>query len=167
MSCAAWTRRSTPSPSSGRPSAAPVNVHLARSHRVAAVYDSHDLAVVAELADHVAVMYAGRIVELSERVALSLAAASRYRDQLSGGERQRVAIALRVETGLSMLFITHNLALIRTIADRVLVMTQGRIVETGAVIEVFEAPSAEYTRQLLANTPSIEAALGEAAVPSE
>lgn len=67
---------------------------------------------------------------------------------------------LRREIGLSILFITHNLALIRTIADRVCVMTGGRIVETGATIAVFETPNAEYTRQLLANTPSIEAALG-------
>jgi oligopeptide/dipeptide ABC transporter ATP-binding protein len=68
---------------------------------------------------------------------------------------------LRRDIGLSILFITHNLALIRTIADRVCVMTGGRIVENGATISVFETPSAEYTKQLLANTPSIEAALGQ------
>ena len=66
--------------------------------------------------------------------------------------------------GLSILFITHNLALIRTIADRVCVMTGGRIVETGVTEAVFESPTADYTRQLLANTPSVEAALGEVAV---
>jgi peptide/nickel transport system ATP-binding protein len=71
---------------------------------------------------------------------------------------------LRHEVGLSILFITHNLALIRTIADRVCVMTGGRIVETGATETVFESPTADYTRQLLANTPSIEAALGQVAV---
>ena len=71
---------------------------------------------------------------------------------------------LRQEMGLSILFITHNLALIRTIADRVCVMTGGRIVESGTVADVFESPSADYTRRLLANTPSIEAALGEATV---
>jgi peptide/nickel transport system ATP-binding protein len=66
---------------------------------------------------------------------------------------------LRAEMGLSILFITHNLALIRTIADRVAVMTEGRIVELGPVKQIFEAPEAQYTRQLLENTPSIEAAL--------
>jgi peptide/nickel transport system ATP-binding protein len=66
---------------------------------------------------------------------------------------------LRAETGLSMLFITHNLALIRTIADRVVVMTEGKIVESGATIGVFESPSAEYTTKLLSNTPTVEAAL--------
>jgi peptide/nickel transport system ATP-binding protein len=68
---------------------------------------------------------------------------------------------LREQTGLSILFITHNLALIRTIADRVSVMTEGRIVEADRVSDVFEAPKADYTRQLLANTPTIEAALGK------
>jgi peptide/nickel transport system ATP-binding protein len=67
---------------------------------------------------------------------------------------------LRTETGLSMLFITHNLALIRTIADRVIVMTEGRIVEAGPTLDVFNSPSAEYTGKLLANTPTVESALG-------
>jgi peptide/nickel transport system ATP-binding protein len=69
---------------------------------------------------------------------------------------------LRREMGLSMLFITHDLALIRTIADRVAVMNQGRIVEEGPVDAILTAPSADYTRELLANTPSIEIALGHA-----
>jgi peptide/nickel transport system ATP-binding protein len=64
--------------------------------------------------------------------------------------------------GLSLLFITHDLALIRTIADRVAVMNEGRIVEQGAVDDILTAPTADYTRQLLANTPSIEVALGKA-----
>ena len=69
---------------------------------------------------------------------------------------------LRRQMGLSLLFITHDLALIRTIADRVAVMNQGRIVEQGPVDAILTAPSAEYTRELLANTPSIEVALGHA-----
>jgi peptide/nickel transport system ATP-binding protein len=73
---------------------------------------------------------------------------------------------LRNEMGLSLLFITHDLALIRTIADRVAVMNQGKIVELGAVQQIFTAPSAEYTRELLANTPSIEVVLGHATAPS-
>ena len=64
---------------------------------------------------------------------------------------------LRVRMGLSLLFITHNLALIRTIADRVAVMTQGRIVELGPTATVLAEPSAPYTQQLLANTPTIAA----------
>ncbi len=74
---------------------------------------------------------------------------------------------LRDEMGLSLLFITHDLALIRTVADRVAVMTEGRIVEHGTVAEVFAAPKALYTRTLLANTPSIEAALAVTGVRAE
>ncbi len=66
---------------------------------------------------------------------------------------------LRAQTGLSMRFITHNPAPIRTIADRVVVMTQGRIVESGPTLDVFTSPSAEYTGKLLATTPTVEAAL--------
>jgi peptide/nickel transport system ATP-binding protein len=65
---------------------------------------------------------------------------------------------LRTQMGLSLLFITHNLALIRTIADRVAVMTEGRIVELGPTAQVLEHPSAPYTQQLLANTPNIATA---------
>jgi peptide/nickel transport system ATP-binding protein len=61
-----------------------------------------------------------------------------------------------------MLLITHDLALIRTIADRVAVMNEGRIVEQGTVDAILTAPTADYTRELLANTPSIEVALGHA-----
>jgi peptide/nickel transport system ATP-binding protein len=73
---------------------------------------------------------------------------------------------LRAQMGLSLLFITHDLALIRTIADRVVVMTDGRIVEEGPTERIFTAPAADYTRKLLANTPSIEVALGNVAAPA-
>jgi peptide/nickel transport system ATP-binding protein len=73
---------------------------------------------------------------------------------------------LRAEMGLSLLFITHDLALIRTIADRVAVMSDGRIVEQGPLERIFTSPDADYTRKLLADTPSIEIALGHAAAPS-
>jgi len=64
---------------------------------------------------------------------------------------------LQRELGLSLLFVTHNLALIRTIADTVIVMSNGRVVEAGRVEEVFASPKSDYTRQLLANTPSLRA----------
>jgi peptide/nickel transport system ATP-binding protein len=57
---------------------------------------------------------------------------------------------------LSLLFVTHNLALIRSFADRVVVMSRGRIVESGEVSDVFVAPRADYTRDLLASTPRLE-----------
>jgi peptide/nickel transport system ATP-binding protein len=61
-----------------------------------------------------------------------------------------------------MLFITHNLPLVRSIAQRVVVMSQGTIVEHGDVGQVLTDPRDPYTRQLLANTPSLEAAASEA-----
>jgi microcin C transport system ATP-binding protein len=54
---------------------------------------------------------------------------------------------------MAMLFITHDLGIVRKIADRVCVMTGGRIVEAGRVAEVFENPQHPYTRRLLAAEP--------------
>jgi len=65
---------------------------------------------------------------------------------------------LRRELGLGLLFVTHNLALISTIADRVAVMSQGVVVEAGQVRSVLDTPKEEYTRELLADTPTVEAA---------
>ncbi len=63
---------------------------------------------------------------------------------------------LQQQTGVSLLFVTHNLALTRTVADRVVVMRDGRVVEQGSVAQVFDAPSSDYTRQLLQHTPTVE-----------
>ena len=57
---------------------------------------------------------------------------------------------------------THNLALIRTIAEEVAVMSDGRIVESGKVDDVLDSPKEAYTKSLLADTPSLEAALAAA-----
>src|ERR1700712_1103890 len=55
--------------------------------------------------------------------------------------------------GMSMLFITHDLGIVCKFADRVCVMTKGKIVETGTVEQVFANPQHEYTRHLLASEP--------------
>jgi microcin C transport system ATP-binding protein len=60
---------------------------------------------------------------------------------------------LKERKGMSMLFITHDLGIVRKIADRVCVMTRGRIVEAGPTKEIFEAPQNDYTRHLLASEP--------------
>jgi microcin C transport system ATP-binding protein len=60
---------------------------------------------------------------------------------------------LRKETGMAILFITHDLHLVRKIADRVLVMEKGKIVEAGQVSEVFNNPQADYTKKLLLAKP--------------
>jgi microcin C transport system ATP-binding protein len=60
---------------------------------------------------------------------------------------------LKASRGMAMLFITHDLGIVRKIADRVCVMTNGRIVEQGPVADVFERPQHDYTRKLLAAEP--------------
>jgi peptide/nickel transport system ATP-binding protein len=69
---------------------------------------------------------------------------------------------LQREMQLGLLFVTHNLALIRTIADRVMVMSGGRIVESGNVDDVLDSPQDAYTKALLADTPSLETAVAAA-----
>jgi peptide/nickel transport system ATP-binding protein len=69
---------------------------------------------------------------------------------------------LQREMELGLLFVTHNLALIRTIAEEVAVMSGGRIVEFGKVEDVLESPADAYTKALLADTPSMELALAAA-----
>ncbi|MER9852988.1 MULTISPECIES: ABC transporter ATP-binding protein [unclassified Mesorhizobium] len=60
---------------------------------------------------------------------------------------------LKSRKGMSMLFITHDLGIVRKIADRVCVMTKGKIVETGPTKEIFAKPQHAYTRHLLAAEP--------------
>lgn len=62
---------------------------------------------------------------------------------------------LRRATDMSMLFVSHNLNVVRYICDRVMVMYLGRIVETGSVEEVFRRPVHPYTRLLTACTPGV------------
>lgn len=62
---------------------------------------------------------------------------------------------LQRELGLSMLFVTHNLPLVRSIADRTAVMADGRLVEVGTTEQVLSQPEHEYTKRLLADTPRI------------
>ncbi|MEL6607772.1 MAG: ABC transporter ATP-binding protein [Pseudomonadota bacterium] len=61
---------------------------------------------------------------------------------------------LKMSEGMSMLFITHDLTIVRRFADRVCVMKDGLIVEEGVTAEVFDAPQHPYTQMLLAAEPS-------------
>ena len=57
--------------------------------------------------------------------------------------------------GLTYLFISHSMPLVRYLCDRVVVMRRGRLVEMGECEQVCDAPSEEYTRQLIAATPEM------------
>jgi microcin C transport system ATP-binding protein len=121
-----------------------------------------------------------RIVELLTQVGIPepQTRLGSYPHQLSGGQRQRVMIAMALANEpataldvtvqaqilkllkdiqsrlhMAMLFITHDLGIVRKLADRVCVMKDGKIVESGPVEQVFTAPQHPYTRALLAAEP--------------
>ncbi|MER7187821.1 ABC transporter ATP-binding protein [Streptomyces hyaluromycini] len=63
---------------------------------------------------------------------------------------------LQRELGLALVFVAHDLAVVRQVSDRVAVMRRGRIVETGPADEVYDNPQDPYTRQLLAAVPALD-----------
>ena len=63
---------------------------------------------------------------------------------------------LQSELGVSYLFISHDLGVIHHISDRVLVMSEGKVVEHGSADDVLLRPQHPYTRQLVASLPALE-----------
>src|SRR6218665_1145714 len=62
-------------------------------------------------------------------------------------------IRLRQELGLTLLFISHDLSVVRHLCDRVAIMHRGKIVESGPAGEVYDNPQDDYTKRLLAAVP--------------
>jgi oligopeptide/dipeptide ABC transporter ATP-binding protein len=67
---------------------------------------------------------------------------------------------LQAETGMAILFITHDFGVVGRMCDRVAVMYAGRIVECGPVQQIFEAPQHPYTRALIASVPKMTGPVG-------
>jgi ABC-type dipeptide/oligopeptide/nickel transport system ATPase component len=63
---------------------------------------------------------------------------------------------LRLRKKVAFLFITHDLALVERLANRVLVLYKGEIIERGTVEEVFQSPQQDYTKELLRSAPRFE-----------
>ncbi len=70
---------------------------------------------------------------------------------------------LKRENNMAVLFITHDMAVVAQMADRVAVMYRGKIIETGPVAEIFENPREDYTKALLAAVPKLGEMRGRAA----
>ena len=68
-------------------------------------------------------------------------------------------VELSESFGLSYLFISHDLSLVKSITSRVLVMQSGEIVETGKTIDIFNNPSHQYTKTLIESSPNLEKSL--------
>jgi peptide/nickel transport system ATP-binding protein len=66
------------------------------------------------------------------------------------------------ELNLTLIFVSHDLSVVKHVCDRVAVMNQGQIVETGATGEVYAAPSHPYTRRLVSAIPTLQRALAGA-----
>ena len=64
---------------------------------------------------------------------------------------------LRRDRGLTYMFITHDLAVVRNVADRVAVFQAGRLVETGPTEQIFTAPQTDYARMLIGSVPVVDA----------
>jgi peptide/nickel transport system ATP-binding protein len=76
-------------------------------------------------------------------------------DVLVGAQVINLLRDLQRDYGLTYLFISHSMPLVRYLCDRVAVMQRGRLVEIGDVLEVCERPRESYTRELIAATPEL------------
>jgi peptide/nickel transport system ATP-binding protein len=77
-------------------------------------------------------------------------------DQLVAEEILKLLLRLQKELGVSYLYITHDLATVKAIADEIVVMNQGRVVESGPKSQVLAPPHHAYTELLLSSVPEMD-----------
>src|SRR5581483_981291 len=77
-------------------------------------------------------------------------------DQIVQEEILKLLMRLQSELGVTYIFITHDIATVRAIADRVVVMHRGRVVEQGPKAELLAPPHAPYTELLLSSVPEMD-----------
>ena len=68
----------------------------------------------------------------------------------------KLLLRLQSELGLTYMFITHDISTVKAIADQVVVMNEGRVVEQGSKTEVFRPPHPAYTELLLSSVPEMD-----------
>ncbi|HEY9424959.1 MAG TPA: ABC transporter ATP-binding protein, partial [Microterricola sp.] len=76
-----------------------------------------------------------------------------------------VVAKIRAERGLTVLFITHDLAVVRRVCENAVVMHRGQIVERGVTAEILENPQHDYTRRLVDSVPRADWHLDEFTTP--
>src|SRR6185437_5806254 len=67
---------------------------------------------------------------------------------------------LKAAFGFTVVFISHDLSVIRYISDRIVVMNRGKIEESGAAVDIYQHPKSEYTKKLIAAIPSLQRLAG-------
>ncbi|MFE7723382.1 ABC transporter ATP-binding protein [Nocardia rhizosphaerihabitans] len=135
---------------------------LSDSDRAARVRELLDL--VGLTADHAQVRPKALSGGQRQRVALARALATKPRllildeavaalDVSIQAQILNLLLDAREQTGVAMLFISHDLSVVRRIADSIVVMHDGRVVESGPAVTLFEAPRETYTQRLLDSVP--------------
>lgn len=127
---------------------------------------SRMLSLVGLDSDHAAASPAGLSGGQRQRVALARALAATptvlLADEITSaldvsvqGSVLNLIAEIQKERGLTMLFISHNLAVVRHVCDRIAVMYRGELIEEGETLQLLQSPTNEYTRSLIAAVPEV------------
>ena len=77
--------------------------------------------------------------------------------QINKNRELTLLLKLQKELGVTYLFITHDIAVVKAISDEIVVMYQGEVIEQGLKSEVLQPPHPDYTQRLLASVPEMDA----------